>query len=385
MPTVIQKQCDNCTRSFDVFPREKSRRFCCYDCCRTYRQSQSKTQRNKNCLHCHTALTGKYHNKFCSKSCAGMHNNQQHGTKSQEVKDKISAALKGRPSPKKGIPSPNYGKTYNRSTTNDRSRMRVCPVCSTEFQKNRVTCSRSCFKIRATENALKQEKHGGGHKGRYKGFNCDSTYELAFLVWHLDHNIPISRCTNVYDYYYEGKSYKYKPDFVVESVEIEIKGFMSKRAEAKCLQNPHIFVVDKNMIKGYVSYVKQAYQVRDLRDLYEAKIHRKECIRCKTIYTPGYSNQKYCSHACSTTRPKDPAHIEKIKQARALREQKIKTGEIVAPIIKGNGRPEILSNKYDWKKVSELIQQGMTMKAVCCSLNIPYWDIKKSKKERIYS
>jgi hypothetical protein len=127
----------------------------------------------------------------------------------------------------------------------------------------------------------------------------------------------------VYDYQYQGKLCKYKPDFVVAGVEIEVKGFMSKRAQAKCSQNPHVFVVDKSMIKGYVDYVKQAYRVRDLRDLYETKTHQKECIRCKTIYTPGYSSQKYCSHMCSTTRPKDPAHIAKIKQARALRRNKI--------------------------------------------------------------
>lgn len=221
--------------------------------------------------------------KFCSRKCANSK------TRSQEVKDKIRSTLKGRPSPKKGIKiGPKKEKIAKQ-----------CPICHNYFYTTRITCSRECFKIRATQNALKQEKHGGGHKGRYKGFLCDSTYELAFVVWHLDHNIPISRCHNVYDYIYEGKLCKYKPDFVVDNVEIEIKGFMSQRAQAKCDQNPHIFVVDKTSIQGFINYVKVTYNIKDLRDLYESKIHQKECIYCQKTYTAGYKNQKYCSHNCS--------------------------------------------------------------------------------------
>lgn len=38
-------------------------------------------------------------------------------------------------------------------------------------------------------------KRGGGRgkSGWYKGFWCDSSWELAFLIYHLEHEIPISR------------------------------------------------------------------------------------------------------------------------------------------------------------------------------------------------
>jgi hypothetical protein len=197
--------------------------------------------------------------KFCSRKCA---NARIH---SQEVKDKIRSKLKGRPSHNKGLPSPNRGKKFG----SKKAIIKICPICSKSFSAARVTCSRICFKQRATENALKQEKHGGGHKGKYKGFHCDSTYELAFVIWHLDHNIEIARSTSVYDYTYKNKKHKYRPDFVVEGVEIEIKGFMSKRAQAKKDQCPNVMVVDKIDIQVYIKYVRETYKVRDLRKLYE--------------------------------------------------------------------------------------------------------------------
>ena len=39
-----------------------------------------------------------------------------------------------------------------------------------------------------------QEKSGRGKKGRYKGIWCDSSWELAFVLYCLDRNRSISRC-----------------------------------------------------------------------------------------------------------------------------------------------------------------------------------------------
>ena len=58
-------------------------------------------------------------------------------------------------------------------------------------------------------------KSGRGKKGRYKGFWCDSTYELAFVIYCLDHNIPIQRNHKYYEYQYMNKTRRYYPDFIV--------------------------------------------------------------------------------------------------------------------------------------------------------------------------
>jgi len=223
--------------------------------------------------------------KFCSRHCANSR-----GPRTEETKAKIRLALAGRKSPTKSRPSRSKKEQISKT----------CPICNTIFHNRaRVTCSRECFKIRATQNALQQEKHGGGHKGIYKGIKCDSTYELAFVIWNLDHNVSITRCESVYDYVYKGRIYKYKPDFVVEGAEIEIKGFMSKRARAKLDQNPHIFVIDKTMMQSYLKYVKTTYKVRDLRDKYEIQDHQKTCEYCQKTYTAGFKKQKYCSNSCA--------------------------------------------------------------------------------------
>ena len=62
---------------------------------------------------------------------------------------------------------------------------------------------------------------GRGKKGWYKGFFCDSSWELAFVIYCLDHKIKIERKTTKLDYIFNGKVYgnasqKYKPRFPVD-------------------------------------------------------------------------------------------------------------------------------------------------------------------------
>ena len=47
-------------------------------------------------------------------------------------------------------------------------------------------------------------KTGRGRKGYYKGFYCASTYELAYVIYCLDHNIQIERCKEYFEYEYQG-------------------------------------------------------------------------------------------------------------------------------------------------------------------------------------
>jgi hypothetical protein len=80
---------------------------------------------------------------------------------------------------------------------------------------------------------------------------------------------------------------------------VEIKGFMSDRAQAKLDQNPHVLVVDKVLIKPFICYVKQVYGIRDLRDLYDVKSHQKDCSHCGKLFSPKYKSQRFCSNMCS--------------------------------------------------------------------------------------
>lgn len=117
---------------------------------------------------------------------------------------------------------------------------------------------------------------GRGHKGWYKGFFCDSTYELVYIIYNLDHNIEFSRCPESinYQYSFNGKLHKYYPDFILpDGSLVEIKGYSSSLVDAKInsVNDRKITVLYENDLQYAFSYVKENYKVINIQDLYESK------------------------------------------------------------------------------------------------------------------
>jgi len=58
-------------------------------------------------------------------------------------------------------------------------------------------------------------RHGSGRgkQGWYKGYWCDSSWELAWVIYSLDHNIKFVRYNGYFEYEFNGKIHKYYPDF----------------------------------------------------------------------------------------------------------------------------------------------------------------------------
>ena len=119
-------------------------------------------------------------------------------------------------------------------------------------------------------------KSGRGKKGSYKGFWCDSTYELAYIIYCLDHNIPIRRNKEYFEYEYQGKQHRYYPDFIVNNELIEIKGFANgalpyKEQALKRSGRPYKILFPKDL--QYVfNYIKETYNKevdKNIQDLYE--------------------------------------------------------------------------------------------------------------------
>lgn len=109
---------------------------------------------------------------------------------------------------------------------------------------------------------------GRGKKGWYKGIFCDSSWELAFVIYHIDHNIPIKRCEEKLQYIMNGKIRKYLPDFVVKDKIIEIKGWRDESSIIKEKCFPNILIIDKTSIIPYLDYVINKYGKKFIR-LYE--------------------------------------------------------------------------------------------------------------------
>lgn len=238
----------------------------------------------KNCLKCNTefdAYSKHGEKKYCSKSCANSR-----GPRTEEFKLKVSKKLIGKKKSKDAVIKSKRSRKLNTLGINTNTNLTCeeidklisdklpkCTICQTRVsRKDYITCSKHCHKILATNNAINQRITGrGGYQGWYKGIECDSTWELAFLIYHLDHNIPIKRSKNVYAYNFKGVDHKYLPDFIVDGKEIEIKGIVNEQTFAKLAAAPHIILIDKHDIQPYLRYVKETYKVKDFTTLYERK------------------------------------------------------------------------------------------------------------------
>lgn len=105
-------------------------------------------------------------------------------------------------------------------------------------------------------------------RGKYKGIRCDSSWELAFLIYHFDHNLNIKRCEERRKYVFNGKELNYVPDFITDKGIIELKGCSSPGWRAKLEYNPDIIVYYKKEIQPYLDYVIGKYG-EDFTKLYD--------------------------------------------------------------------------------------------------------------------
>lgn len=109
---------------------------------------------------------------------------------------------------------------------------------------------------------------GRGKKGWYKGFFCDSSWELAYIIYNLDHGISIERNTEKRSYKFNGKIKTYIPDFIVEKKIIEIKGYKTDEWMAKLAYNPDVKVLYEKDLTEILSYTINKYG-KDFIRLYE--------------------------------------------------------------------------------------------------------------------
>jgi len=137
-----------------------------------------------------------------------------------------------------------------------------------------------------SETCKKNNKSGGyrngsgrGKKGTYKGFWCDSSYELAWVIYHIDFNIKIERNFEKFKYIYNDEEKYYIPDFIVNNVYYEIKGYADEKVEYKLKYFPHnIKILFKNDLQYIFDYVIAKYG-KNYISLYEEKIS-KNCSLC---------------------------------------------------------------------------------------------------------
>ena len=113
-------------------------------------------------------------------------------------------------------------------------------------------------------------------KYNYNGMSFDSSWELAFWIYHKDYGINIIRDIDGIDYVFNGEHHKYFPDFNVNGTLFEIKGnhFLNDdgtmkdpykdrdgifEAKRQCALAHNVVFIKEQEIKPYIDYVNTKY------------------------------------------------------------------------------------------------------------------------------
>lgn len=106
---------------------------------------------------------------------------------------------------------------------------------------------------------------GFGFKcGWYKNIWCDSSWELAFLLYCLDNNYNISRNHDAFIYKLKDNTlHTYYPDFKIENIYYEIKGRVDDicliKIDAVRKLGKEIILIDDTTIEKYLDYAIDKY------------------------------------------------------------------------------------------------------------------------------
>lgn len=114
---------------------------------------------------------------------------------------------------------------------------------------------------------------GNGKRGSYKGFYCMSTWELAWVVYQLEHGKKVEQCIEKFEYVMNDKVHHYTPDFVINGVYYEIKNWHRPDTDFKVSQFPKdktlILIEGKEQNKMFLEYAKNKYGANFDEVLYE--------------------------------------------------------------------------------------------------------------------
>lgn len=157
------------------------------------------------------------------------------------------------------------------------------------------------------ETKKKLSKCGGyrkcgsrGKQGWYQGYWCDSSWELAYVIYNLEHNIKFLRNNEGFEYEYENKKYKYYPDFILEDgTYVEIKGYLDKKNKAKIESFKNkLIIIDGKTIKEYLNYVIEKYG-KNFIELYKDYKHVETKIPCPQCGNLMLKKSKLCKKCTS--------------------------------------------------------------------------------------
>ncbi len=170
---------------------------------------------------------------------------------------------------------------------------------------------------------------GRGKKGWYKGYYCDSTYELAYVIYNIDNGISFERCTKKIPYIYNGKKSNYHPDFEIGDTLIEIKGYHTEQVDAKIKATREagfkIEILYEKDLKNVFDYVKDNYDYKYIEEMYDdfKPLFTYVCDCCNNTFiknTKILTKIKYCSASCSMIKNREKYKYNSDNHSNVMKE-----------------------------------------------------------------
>lgn len=113
---------------------------------------------------------------------------------------------------------------------------------------------------------------GRGKRGYYKGLYCMSSWELAWVVYQLEHGKAVQQCTERFEYEMNGEIHHYTPDFKIDETYFEIKNWHRPDTDFKIRSFPkekHLVLIEGKSNQTFIKYAEEKYGKEFWNVLYE--------------------------------------------------------------------------------------------------------------------
>lgn len=217
--------------------------------------------------------------KYCGKECKNKKSLAQHEIRCKENPNKLIYEIpnfnnKGRIAWNKGL-NINDERVLKYSTTNKENfKLGINKIWCEGLTKDTDERINNYVKKQKLNDNCGGYREGSGYgkQGTYKGIHCDSSWELAYLIYCLEHNIKIERFKKSFEYIDSNNiKHKYYPDFLINDNEIiEIKGYKTDNWKYKqdIVLKENIKVLYENDMLNILNYVENKYG-KDFIKLYK--------------------------------------------------------------------------------------------------------------------
>lgn len=217
------------------------------------------------CEKCGKVMTEKFGSgRFCSRSCA---NSRDH---SETTKERIST----------GVKKCNTNTRKESYIQKYQANPKLCKECALALPYNKrynTFCNKHCQDAYHSKYMLQlcstmpHSLCGVGKRGWYKGYMCQSSWELAFVIFHIEHNIKFIRNSKGFSYTWEDDEKTYFPDFYLPDSDtyVEVKGYLDSKSIEKIKQFPcNLVIYGKAEMMDILNYVETNYG-KDFTYLYD--------------------------------------------------------------------------------------------------------------------